>query len=166
MSVRVSAPGATTSSHPARSTAHERGRVRRTAGPAVVLSGGLLAAGYLATVSPYSPGHYPTCPTLTLLGLFCPGCGALRAMHDVTTFDLVGAWGMNPFVVLMLPVLAGLWLAWAHRSWTGRPRRWLAPPWVLWGFLVTVLAYWVLRNVPALAPWLAPGGAVAPLVGG
>jgi len=46
-------------------------------------------------------------------------------------------------------------LGWLRRRGWDRPRTWLAPPWVIWALLVVVLAYWVLRNVPAFS-WLAP----------
>jgi uncharacterized membrane protein (GlpM family) len=117
------------------------------------------AAGVLAllgTVSPYHPGIYPVCPTYALTGLYCPGCGSLRAMHDLAHLDVVGAWGMNPLAVIAVPFLIAAWLAWVRRAATGRPRRRIAPPWVPNLMLAGILAFWVLRNVPALAPYLAP----------
>src|SRR5690606_37351832 len=97
---------------------------------------------------PYASGNYPTCPTFAVAGAYCPGCGALRTLHEVATLDLVGAWGMNPLTLLVLPLLVGLWFGWTRRRVTGRPRSWLAPPWVLYTFLVSVIAFGVLRNVP------------------
>ena len=38
-----------------------------------------------------SPGHYPTCPFLAITGWYCPGCGSLRAVHDLLHGDLAGA---------------------------------------------------------------------------
>ena len=116
-----------------------------------------VAAGVcLALVNPHVPGSYPTCPLFALTGLFCAGCGSMRAVHDLTHLDLAGAWGMNPLLVLVLPFLAASWLAWARRAWTGLPRRWIAPGWAVWVIFGVIVAYSVLRNVPVLAPWLAP----------
>ncbi len=132
---------------------------RRARALAYVVGVGAAAAGataYLAAVNPHEPGHYPLCPTLALTGFYCAGCGALRAVHDLTRLDLAGAWGMNPLLVLALPFLVLAWGAWLWRTWTGRPRRNLAPPWVIWVIFAVVVGYSVLRNVPALAPWLAP----------
>lgn len=134
--------------------------------PAAVATAAVGVMTYLGRVSPYAPGNYPTCPTLAVAGVYCPGCGALRTLHDVANLDLVGAWGMNPLTLLALPLLVGLWVAWTRRRVTGRPRTWLAPPWAMHLLLGVVLVFWVLRNVPALAPWLAPGGLVAPAFGG
>lgn len=136
-----------------------RARTRRRAavlGPVVVAAGALGGASVLGTFSPHTPGIYPSCPSLALTGLYCPGCGSMRAVHDVWNLDLAGAWSMNPLAVVMMPVLVGYWLAWLHRTVTGRPRRYISPPWVPNALLVVVVAYWVLRNVPALAPYLAP----------
>ncbi|MBT0995218.1 DUF2752 domain-containing protein [Cellulomonas sp. DKR-3] len=145
-------------------TAVADGTVRRAAllapssrlAPAAVGAVAVAAVGLLAVVDPNEAGHYPTCPFLALTGLYCPGCGSLRGLHDLAHLDLAGAWSMNPLMVLVLPVLVGVWVAWARRSAAGRPRRRVAPAWLVWGFLVVVVTYWVARNVPALAPWLAP----------
>ncbi|WP_369824433.1 DUF2752 domain-containing protein [Cellulosimicrobium sp. CUA-896] len=95
---------------------------------------------------------------LALTGLACPGCGALRATHDLAHLDVAGAWAANPLWVLVAPLLVALWGAWLARSWRGRrgPR---VPSAVAWSGLVVVLAFGVLRNVPALSGWLGPAGA-------
>lgn len=136
--------------------AASRGLLRRTAAPLAATTVALAGVLVVATVDPHEPGHYPTCPFLWLTGLYCPGCGSLRAVHDLAHLDLAGAWGMNPALVLAVPYLLLTALAWWRRSLTGAPRRWLAPAWVIWALLAAVCVYWVARNVPALAPWLAP----------
>lgn len=132
------------------------GRRRAVVPVLAVGAGALVATGYVGAVSPYEGGHYPTCPTLALTGWFCAGCGALRAVHDLTQLDLVGAWGMNPLVVLALPALVVVWVLWLRRAWTGAPRRWIAPGWAVWVIFAVVVGYSIARNVPILAPWLAP----------
>ncbi|HEY8718847.1 DUF2752 domain-containing protein [Pengzhenrongella sp.] len=135
--------------------------VKQARDPLVVGALTLAATAYVALVDPNSPGHYLTCPMLSLTGLYCPACGGLRAVHDLAHLDLVGAWGMNPLVVLAVPLLAGAWARWLRRSWSTRSR----PPTeasnrrstrLAWIVLVVVVCFGVLRNVPALAPWLAP----------
>jgi len=129
------------------------GRVIGPLGATLVAAAGVLV---VALVDPHEAGHYPTCPFLWLTGLYCPGCGSLRAVHDLAHLDLAGAWGMNPALVLAVPYLLLTGLAWWRRSVTGAPRTRLAPAWVLWTVLVAICVYWVARNVPAFAPWLAP----------
>jgi hypothetical protein len=131
--------------------------LRAAAVPALLAVGAVGAIGVLRVLSPYVAGTYPACPTYAFTGMYCPGCGALRALHDLGHLDVVAAWGMNPLAVLAVPLIAALWLGWLRRRVTGRPRTWLAPPWVLKGLLILVVLFTVGRNIPALAPWLAPG---------
>lgn len=144
-----------------------RPRGRAVLGPLAV--GGLTAAAVLvvASADPHRPGSYGVCPVYALTGMLCAGCGGLRATYDLAHGDLAGAWGMNPLWVLLVPLLVAAWGAWLARRWRGVPDRarasgstpaavWttrLAAPWAL---LLVVLVYSVARNVPALAPWLAP----------
>jgi hypothetical protein len=146
-----------TATHAASATGpRSRSRVRAAAAPFAVAAGALGVGALLGTVDPHVPGFYPVCPSYALTGLYCPGCGTLRALHDLWHLDLAGAWSMNPLAVLALPFLVASWLAWARRAVTGAPRRWISPPWVPRALLLVVLAFWVLRNVPALSPYLAP----------
>ena len=135
------------------------GRWRRLRAPLVVGGAVVTATTVLATVSPHTPGQYGICPSLWLLGVYCPGCGALRATYDLAHLDVAGAWSMNPLWVLVVPVVVLAWIAWVRRAWRGR-RLGSLEPWMWIVPLVVVLGYAVLRNLPALAPWLAPGGAL------
>lgn len=121
-----------------------------------VTAAGALGVGVLATLDPNRPGHYPTCPFLFLTGLWCPGCGSLRVVHDLAHLDLLGALDRNPLTVLLMPVVAYAWVGWLLRL-TGRtvPRVGRAPAAVVWGFLALVLTFWVLRNMPGWT-WLSP----------
>ncbi len=109
----------------------------------------------VAVRDPHVPGSYGFCPVHALTGGWCPFCGALRATHDLLRGDLAGAWSMNPLWVLGLPALAAAWLRWTLRGGdpaANRPGR----AWPAWSVVGVVMAFGVLRNVPALAPWLAP----------
>jgi hypothetical protein len=125
------------------------------------------AAIVLHKIDPNQPGHYPSCPSLWITGFYCPGCGSLRAIHALTEGDLLGAWNMNPALVVALPFLIYAWISWAARiyGWRKTPKR-LIPGWAVMGILLTIIAYWFIRNVPALAPLLAPGGIPAPFFSG
>lgn len=140
---------------------------RRWAAPAVVGAVAAAATGVLAVRSPHGPGSYGVCPFLAVTGLWCPACGGLRAVHELTQLDLAGAWAMNPLLVLGAPVLVALWALWlarglgwepvsgrTARTWPARPGP--APLWPAWALLGVAAAFTVVRNVPALAPWLAP----------
>jgi Protein of unknown function (DUF2752) len=123
--------------------------------PLAVGAAALLGAGYVASVDPNVAGHYPTCPFLALTGWYCPGCGGLRAVHALAHGDLTTALARNPLAVVVLGYVVVTWVLWLERTIAGRPPRWLAPPWVLYGVLGAILAFWVLRNVPGWT-WLSP----------
>lgn len=121
-----------------------------------VTAAGLAATAVLATLSPEEPGHYPTCPFLALTGLYCPGCGSLRAVHALTQGDLATAWDRNPLALVLIPAVLVAWVAWGlrllgRRAW--HPSR-IPATWI-WCLLGVVLAYWVARNVPGWT-WLSP----------
>ncbi len=121
----------------------------------VATGAGLLAATSLvAVVDPYEGGHFPSCPMLALTGWFCPLCGGLRAVHDLTHLDVLGALDRNPLVVVGLPFVVLALLAWGQRAFTGRR---IALPWASSGAAVLVLlvVFGVLRNVPGWT-WLSP----------
>jgi len=118
-----------------------------------------VAAGYLAVVDPNQPGHYPSCPFLLLTGRWCPGCGGLRAVHDLLHGQVSAAISANLVVVLLVPVVVTLWARWVFIRVTAvraETRSGVAVPgWVMWSLFVSVLLFWGLRNLPATA-WLAP----------
>jgi hypothetical protein len=123
--------------------------------PSLVAAGCAVAGGVVFAVDPETPGHYPTCPFLALTGWYCPGCGTTRAVHALLHGDAGLALQRNPLTVAALVVLAAAFALWSRRLWRGAPRTWVAPPWVLYGLLVVILAFWVLRNVPGWT-WLSP----------
>lgn len=133
-------------------TAPRRGALR---GPALVGVAAAAVVGVIAALDPNQSGHYPTCPFLALTGYYCPGCGSLRAIHDLARGNLEGALSRNPFTVVALVGLAIGWAFWVRRLWRGQPRTWAAPPALLYGLLTLVLAFWALRNVPGWT-WLSP----------
>jgi Protein of unknown function (DUF2752) len=121
--------------------------------PLSVAAAALAATTYLALVDPNQPGHYPICPFRSITGYACPGCGSLRAVHDLATGNLAGALQRNVLTVLALPLLALLWVRWLRTNVSG-PRAAILPPWLLrsalWSMLALVVAFGVTRNLPGL----------------
>lgn len=139
-----------------RTGVRQLGRIHPMIGPVATAAAAGVFAAVVVAVDPSEPGHYPTCPVLALTGFYCTGCGVLRAVHALLRLDFGTAWGMNPLFLLVVPMIVASWVAWLIRAWTGRPRRWLAPPWAVTTLLTVVVLFTVARNVPAFA-WLAPG---------
>lgn len=131
------------------------GVIRRLAAPGVVAAVAVGASTLVGVVDPNLPGRYPTCPFLLLTGWYCPGCGSLRAVHALVHLDVGTAVDRSPLLVAVLPFMALAWLAWVRRAVTGRPPRRVLPASVVYLLGAAVVAYWLLRNLPATA-WLAP----------
>jgi hypothetical protein len=128
-------------------------RVRR---PALVIGALAVATLALRLRDPHEHGTWGLCPSAAL-GVYCPGCGGLRAVNDLTHGDVLGAASSNLAFVVALPfIVLGLAL-WATGSSRGRPYRLPMPvvrP-VAYAGLALLLAFTVLRNLPA-GSWLAP----------
>lgn len=116
------------------------------------------AAAVLARFDPLQADFYPRCPLFVLTGLYCPGCGALRAGHALLNGDVVAALDFNVFLTLALPFLAYALLRQGTQAATGRllpaPRLSARGARVL---VAALLVFTVLRNLP-FAPFtlLAP----------
>jgi hypothetical protein len=73
-----------------------------------VVAAALLVAAAVAVLRIYDPassGIFPPCPLHYLTGFYCPGCGSLRAMHQLLHGNLRAAWAMNPLTCILLPFL-------------------------------------------------------------
>jgi len=130
----------------------------RMRGPLVTagLVGGLTLALHFR--DPHDSGSWGFCPWAALTGYYCPGCGGLRAVNDLTNGDVVGAASSNLVFVLLVPVLVLWWLRWTRRAWSGakEPEHGIRHPgvWIAL-FAVVLVAFGVLRNLPS-GSWLAP----------
>lgn len=122
-------------------------RLRCLGQPALALAAALAYGVVVHLHDPTQPWNYPTCPFLWLTGWACPGCGTLRASHELTEGNVVGALAYNPLTVLTVVGLGVVWVRWVRRLWLGRART-LAPPWMARGLVVLIIAFWILRNLP------------------
>ena len=123
--------------------------------PALVAGGAAVGVACVALVDPHVPGRYPVCPTLALAGVYCPGCGMLRATHDLATGDLAGAFARNPLAVPLYVGMLVLFGMWVLRRWQGRQLEWTPPRWLPVVVAVAFVAYTVARNIPGWT-WLSP----------
>ena len=103
--------------------------------------------------NPAENSFYPQCQFHRLTGLSCPGCGGLRALHELSHGHLAAAFRLNALLVVLLPFAGWLALRELVLEWTGH--RW--PGLVthrIWGWVlfVVVVAFWVGRNAALLWP--------------
>lgn len=133
-----------------------RSRRERMAAPAWTI--GSLAAATLALHlrDPHQHGSWGLCPSAAM-GVWCPGCGGLRAVNDLTNGHPLQAASSNLAFMVALPfVLVGL-SVWTLDRWRGTSHT--VPPAVVRATstvaLVLLAVFTVLRNLPQGA-WLAP----------
>ncbi len=107
------------------------------------IGGALLFGAVAAAVFAFDPARvniFPPCIFHRVTGLWCPGCGATRAMHQLVHGNLAAAFHFNPLAISILPVAAYL----VVRGDTST----LKPVWI-WVLLVVIVAFGILRNIPA-----------------
>jgi hypothetical protein len=106
---------------------------------------------------PAQHAFYPGCTLYKLTGLYCPGCGGLRATHQLLHGRLLAAFHFNSLFVAALPVLL-----WGCARATSRYLRGesffpaIKTNW-LWFSGVAILLFGILRNLPFAAfAWMRP----------
>jgi hypothetical protein len=132
---------------------------RRIVAPGMLV---LLATG-LVLLQIYNPATYTLfapCPLHYLTDWYCPGCGSLRAIHQLLQGNLQAAWAMNPLSMLLFPFLAyGLGREGISYS-RGQPSSQFAVPgaWIS-ALCAVIVLFGIVRNLP-FHPFdlLAPGG--------
>lgn len=115
-------------------------------------------------------GIYPPCLFHAATGLYCPGCGATRAMHRLLHGRMQEAVRYNPLVVLIaLPMALWGYLHWTAKIlWPGTVRPRGLNPLLSRTLAAIAIAFALLRNLPFEAcRYLAPPDAkstAAPVV--
>ncbi|MCE9622979.1 MAG: DUF2752 domain-containing protein [Actinomycetia bacterium] len=120
-------------------------------------------AGLAAVVATNDPAatnsRFPPCIFHASTGLWCPGCGLTRGLHQLLNGHVGAALGYNVFIPLAVVAALLGWWSWLRTSWDKPPLAipaWLLRP-LVWGLPIAIVTYGVLRNIPA-----APFSALAP----
>jgi hypothetical protein len=108
---------------------------------------------------PSRNGFYPRCLLYVSTGIYCPGCGGLRAVHSLVHGDVLAALHFNALFVLSIPFVCVYGVRQFSAMMAGR-----RPPQLLTNSLAikilvsVVVLFTILRNIP-MAPfmYLAPG---------
>ena len=98
-------------------------------------------------LDPSQSGMFPRCTFLTLTGYKCPGCGSQRAIHALLHGDVVGAFKYNALLLISIPWIALCLYAETQRTRNPRIYTRINAPQLMWFFLITVLLWWLLRNI-------------------
>jgi len=130
-------------------TSPELASTRRSYGAALIP--GLAISVCLALLYWFDPGQhafYPRCQFYALTGLYCPGCGSLRALHQLFHGHLAAAFHFNALLLLAMPALG--WRVFRRllqKNLNYSAAAFLPPAWLWFGFSA-MLIFGVLRNLP------------------
>jgi hypothetical protein len=119
--------------------------------PATLVVSALIAAVaglVLFCFDPRQYHFYPICWFHKTTGLLCPGCGALRGLHQLLHGHLAAAFRFNPMLVVSLPFVLWLGARYGLQKARNQPASLGLRPFWLWLILAAVLVVSVLRNLP------------------
>jgi hypothetical protein len=107
--------------------------------------------GGLAILYCFNPaqfGFYPRCALYESTGLLCPGCGTLRACHELLHGHVAAAFQLNALFVLSLPFFAWLGFRLIVDQLQHRPSSLVVRPFWLWLGFAVLLLFGIARNLP------------------
>lgn len=111
--------------------------------------------GALYLMDPEDSSFFPPCPFHAVTRLHCPGCGTLRAIHQLLHGKIAAAFAFNPLTVLVLPFLGYAFLSYIVRMVNGKgfPTIFIPAIWIR-AFLGGVILFAILRNIPVFPFYL------------
>lgn len=107
-------------------------------------------SGAIAYFDPSVANFLPVCPLYTLTGFACPGCGLTRGFHALFHGDILTALDFNALIPVWVVIFGYLWISLMLLAVRGKGLpMWPARPAFLWIFMVVLLLFGVVRNIPA-----------------
>jgi hypothetical protein len=130
----------------------------------LALAAGVGAVTMLLSFDPATSKLFPPCPLRYFTGWYCPGCGSLRAMHQLLQGNLRAAWALNPLAIISLPFLTYGAASYLSCELRGRylPQIFLPAIWIR-SLCAAIILFGIARNLP-FHPFelLAPGAMLHP----
>jgi len=120
-------------------------RISAAAGIVAMLGG----ASFVWAFDPSTTTFLPVCPLYSLTGFACPGCGLTRGFHALFHGDVITALDFNALLPVWTLVFGYLVLSLTMTVFRGRGLPWkFISPTMLFGFLVLLISFGILRNLP------------------
>lgn len=123
----------------------------------VLVVGIIVGLAILYRFNPIEHSFYPVCQFYQLTHLHCPGCGSLRALHQLTHGHIAAAFRSNSLLILSLPMFT--WLGFRQLRSRHQPSITSTPiqPAVIWIIFGITIIFGILRNLPGPAfAWMSP----------
>jgi hypothetical protein len=113
----------------------------------VTLVAGSSAVAYF---DPSKANIFPVCPLLAVTGFACPGCGLTRGFHALFHGDIITAIDFNALIFVWAAIIGWVTISLAVLAIRGRGlHMWPTRPNFMWTFMICLVTFGVLRNIPA-----------------
>ncbi|MBA5629373.1 DUF2752 domain-containing protein [Moheibacter lacus] len=91
-----------------------------------------------------------SCPSKSIFGLNCPGCGSQRLIHNLLHLNFSEAFRYNPLLFILLPFVAYISWTMVSNLFFGTKIRVkiLYQNWFVYLLFGTIILYGILRNLP------------------
>src|SRR3954471_1759987 len=109
---------------------------------------GVIGSSILYIFDPARFGFYPICALYRTTGLLCPGCGSLRAVHQLLHGHLTEALRFNALLVCSLPFVGAVSGVWLARALKGQSFALPVRPSLVWIGVVILFLFGIARNLP------------------
>jgi hypothetical protein len=118
-----------------------------SAGGAAAMIGGSAIVAYF---DPSEVHFFPVCPLYAMTGFACPGCGLTRGFHALFHGDIPTALHFNAMIPIWAVIFGVAFVSLGLHAIRGRglPVGKMSPHW-LWVFMIVLIVFGVVRNVPA-----------------
>ncbi len=99
--------------------------------------------------NPAIEGLFPACPFHSVTGLYCPGCGSQRALHQLLHFNILQTLNYNALYVLgLFTIFYNIIVEGINRFTVKQYYNYLYHPKTPIIFGIIIVLFWVLRNIP------------------
>ena len=113
----------------------------------ILISAIVLSIGCAYLIFYWKTGYGIPCPFHLITNLKCPGCGVTRMLVSLIQLDFSSAFRYNAVLLILLPVLIGLFTRWIYLYIrTGSCRGTYVDHALNMGSLVILLTWGVVRN--------------------
>jgi hypothetical protein len=100
-------------------------------------------------INPSEVDFLPKCPFYLATGFYCAGCGSQRAIHQLLNLNFYGVLQQNIFFVVVLIIVAyHFMITLINKIFNKNLYNLLYHPKVPMLFLIVIILFWVLRNIP------------------
>lgn len=117
----------------------------------LIILGGLAFFGILALYILFNPSEialFPKCPLYSNLGIYCPGCGSQRAVHQLLNGNIINGFRHNYLILLLIAVLVyETYIYFINTVFKKDKSNLLHNSKVTFGILFLVVSFWILRNI-------------------